>query len=142
MELNQATTHITVKIVADSGTMRLTSSDSRLIAGFIEVQRRVSPRLMMEYRRLLDADQVARLGKASLSREGVSLCGKPTPFKEIKFVEIKDGKIQMKRSGLLAVTRTVAVGRIPNFLVFMALYHELSGRTALRGPVETGRQRN
>lgn len=134
---DERTTNITLRLDGQGRRIAITSDDrgAGKAAGIIFAQ--VNPRLLRENQARVDAQGVARFGRAAIGKTGVSLKGEqPVPFDRVETFDVVEGALRLKERGRW-IPRSCPLEKIPNAFVFMELYALLSqARTGTKPAVK------
>ncbi len=138
--LSETSTNITVRIVAPTGKVVLTSNYKGIVAALEEVMRRVNPRLVEEKLAEIQEAKAVSFGKFTASNAGIAFGRKePIPFSEVEGLTLSRGRLTLKRRGKWLATASVAADKVPNLYVLTELLAKLAGGDA---KTETGPGKN
>jgi hypothetical protein len=90
------------------------------------IQKEVTQRLLSQAHDALNAGQTLDFGKVGVSRSGIIISKKTTPWNHIKNVDVNDGFIAISRDGK-PLNWVAKVGDIPNVYVFLTLVNQALG---------------
>lgn len=90
------------------------------------IQKEVTQRLVSQAHDALNAGQTVDFGKVGVSRSGIIISKKTTPWNQIKKVDVSDGFIAISRDGK-PLNWVSKVGDIPNVYVFLTLVNQALG---------------
>jgi hypothetical protein len=90
------------------------------------IQKEVTQRLLAQAHDALNAGQTVDFGKVGVSRSGIIISKKTTPWKQIKKVDASDGFIAISRHGK-PLNWVAKMGDIPNVYVFLTLVNQALG---------------
>jgi hypothetical protein len=79
------------------------------------------PRVIAAY----NAGQTVQFGPLSVNVQGVSNSREQVPWGQIQSINVDQGFVKIRKEGKLLGWSTVAVSKIPNFFVFMALVNTI-----------------
>jgi hypothetical protein len=129
--LNERSDNITVRIVADTGTIKLSSNDQGIVAAFEEVLRRVNPRLVEEAYGQIRNGQPVSFGKVTLSLEGIQFRRHaPIRYSEIEKLSIAGGRLTVKKRGAWLSKGGTQIHRIPNVMVLVDVFERMTSGSA------------
>jgi hypothetical protein len=91
------------------------------------IQKEVTRRLMPKYIDRLKTGGVAKFGKLSISRQGISNGKETIPWPQVKAVRINNGIININKEGKWLHWSSVMAHEIPNLYIFLELIDQVVG---------------
>jgi hypothetical protein len=128
--LSESSDNITVRVVADGGTIKLSSNDKGIVQALEEVLRRVNPRLVEEAYSQVRNGQPVAFGKVVLSLEGIRFGGREAiPYADVEKLSIAGGKLTVKKRSAWLSKGGTPIHRIPNVMVLVEVFARMTGGT-------------
>ena len=129
--LSERSDNITVRIVADTGSIKLSSNDHGIVPAFEEILRRVNPRLVEEAYGQIRNGQPVSFGKVTLSLEGIRFGRRdPIRYSEIEKLSIAGGRLTVKKRGAWLSKGGAQIHRIPNVMVLVDVFERMTSGSA------------
>ena len=126
--LDEKTSHINVKIVGPSQTIKIDSNYRGAFYAHEEILLRVNPPMVEECLRKVKGDSSVKFGKVTVNFRGILIGRKALiPFSEVEKIFIQMGRLYLKRRGKRLKVGNIPIHKIPNVFVFLELCDRLAG---------------